>query len=77
MFTVFFTDKEVENYEDAAACDQDAFRVYFHSMLEQGIYLPPSQFETNFISLAHSEEDFAATVAAAKVAFAKVAAAKK
>ncbi|MDD7380509.1 MAG: glutamate-1-semialdehyde 2,1-aminomutase [Succiniclasticum sp.] len=77
MFTVFFTDKEVENYEDAAACDQDAFRVYFHSMLEQGIYLPPSQFETNFISLAHSEEDFAATVATAKVAFAKVAAAKK
>lgn len=77
MFTVFFTDKEVENYEDAAACDQDAFRIYFHSMLEQGIYLPPSQFETNFISLAHSEEDFAATVATAKVAFAKVAAAKK
>lgn len=77
MFTVFFTDKEVENYEDAAACDQDAFRVYFHSMLEQGIYLPPSQFETNFISLAHSEEDFAATVAAAKVAFARVATVKK
>ena len=64
------------NYEDATACDQDAFRIYFHSMLEQGIYLPPSQFETNFISLAHSDEDFAKTAAAAKVAFTKVAESK-
>lgn len=77
MFTVFFSGKEVENYEDAAACDLDAFRIYFHSMLEQGIYLPPSQFETNFISLAHSEEDFAKTLAAANVAFGKVAESKK
>ena len=77
MFTVFFSEKEVTNYDDAVACDQDAFRIYFHSMLEQGIYLPPSQFETNFISLAHSEEDFAKTVEAAKIAFAKVAAGKK
>ena len=45
-------------------------------MLEQGIYLPPSQFETNFISLAHSDEDFAKTAAAAKVAFTKVAESK-
>ncbi len=76
MFTVFFSEKEVTNYEDATACDLDAFRIYFHSMLEQGIYLPPSQFETNFISLAHSDEDFAKTVAAAKVAFKKVAESK-
>ena len=73
MFTVFFSEKEVTNYDDATACDIDAFRIYFHSMLEQGIYLPPSQFETNFISLAHSEEDFAKTILAAKVAFRKVA----
>lgn len=77
MFTVFFSDREIENYADAAACDQKAFRVYFHSMLEQGIYLPPSQFETNFISLAHSEEDLAQTIAAAKIAFAKAAEKKK
>ncbi|MBQ2140692.1 MAG: aminotransferase class III-fold pyridoxal phosphate-dependent enzyme, partial [Acidaminococcaceae bacterium] len=76
MFTVFFSEKEVTNYEDATACDLDAFRIYFHSMLEQGIYLPPSQFETNFISLAHSDEDFAKTAAAAKVAFTKVAESK-
>jgi len=76
MFTVFFSEQEVKNYENALACDQDAFRIYFHSMLEQGIYLPPSQFETNFISLAHIDEDFTKTIAAAKTAFAKVAAAK-
>ena len=51
-------------------------QVPLHSMLEQGIYLPPSQFETNFISLAHSDEDFAKTAAAAKVAFTKVAESK-
>ena len=53
MFTVFFNYKPVTDYASAAASDLDAFRIYFHSMLEQGIYLPPSQFETNFISLAH------------------------
>ena len=52
MFTVFFTDQEVYDYDSACTSDLDAFRIYFHSMLEQGIYLPPSQFETNFLSLA-------------------------
>ena len=55
----------------------DAFRIYFHSMLEQGIYLPPSQFETNFISLAHTPEDIEKTIAAAEKAFSDVAASKK
>lgn len=57
--------------------DLDAFRIYFHSMLEQGIYLPPSQFETNFLSLAHTPEDIEKTLQAAKIAFSAVAAAKK
>ncbi len=47
-------------------------RFHFHSMLEQGIYLPPSQFETNFLSLAHSPEDIQKTITAAEVAFAEV-----
>ena len=76
MFTVFFSEKDVKNYADAEACDQDAFRTYFHSMLDQGIYLPPSQFETNFISLAHTGEDFRKTVEAAAVAFRTIAAGK-
>lgn len=72
MFTVFFNDKPVTDYDSAASSNLEAFKVYFHSMLEQGIYLPPSQFETNFISLAHSPEDIQKTIDAAEVAFAKV-----
>lgn len=77
MFTVFFNDKPVTDYDTAAASDLEAFKIYFHSMLEQGIYLPPSQFETNFLSLAHTPEDIQKTLDAAAVAFAAVAAAKK
>ena len=77
MFTVFFNDKPVTDYASASASDLDAFRIYFHSMLEQGIYLPPSQFETNFISLAHTPEDIEKTIAAAEKAFSDVAASKK
>ena len=73
MFTVFFTDKDPMNYDDVCACDKEAFKIYFHTMLENGVYLPPSQFETNFISLAHSDEDFAQTIAAARKAFAAIA----
>lgn len=77
MFTVFFNDKPVTDYASAATSDLDAFRIYFHSMLEQGIYLPPSQFETNFISLAHTPDDIEKTIAAAEKAFSDVAASKK
>ena len=77
MFTVFFTDQEVYDYDSACTSDLDAFRIYFHSMLEQGIYLPPSQFETNFLSLAHTPEDIEKTLQAAEIAFSTVAAAKK
>ena len=77
MFTVFFTEQEVYDYDSACTSDLDAFRIYFHSMLEQGIYLPPSQFETNFLSLAHTPEDIEKTLQAAGIAFSAVAAAKK
>ena len=73
----FFNDKPVTDYASAAPSDLDAFRIYFHSMLEQGVYLPPSQFETNFISLAHTPEDIEKTIAAAEKAFSDVAASKK
>ncbi|MCD8359596.1 MAG: glutamate-1-semialdehyde 2,1-aminomutase [Acidaminococcaceae bacterium] len=77
MFTVFFTAAEVYDYDSACTSDLEAFRIYFHSMLEQGIYLPPSQFETNFLSLAHTPEDIEKTLQAAAKAFAAVAAARK
>ncbi|MBP3723549.1 MAG: glutamate-1-semialdehyde 2,1-aminomutase [Selenomonadaceae bacterium] len=72
MFGIFFSEKEVYNYEDAASADQEAFKIWFHSMLEQGIYLAPSQFETVFMSLAHTKEDIEKTIEAAGVAFKKI-----
>ncbi len=66
MFSIFFSAKPVENYADAAAADQDKFKRWFKKMLEQGIYLAPSQFETLFVSAAHSDSDIEKTLAAAE-----------
>lgn len=77
MFGIFFADHEVYDYETAAAADQEAFKIWFHAMLEQGIYLAPSQFETIFMSLAHSEEDIQKTIDAAVLAFRKVGESKR
>jgi glutamate-1-semialdehyde 2,1-aminomutase len=70
MFTLFFTDREVFDFDSAKTCDIQRFNRFFHSMLEQGIYWPPSQFEAAFISAAHSESDIDHTVAAAARALA-------
>lgn len=77
MFGIFFNEHEVYNYDDSKASDQEAFKVWFKAMLEQGIYLAPSQFETIFMSGAHTDEDIEKTIAAAGVAFKKVAASRK
>ncbi len=74
LLTVFFTDKPVDSYAAAMSSDTAKFKVFFQSMLNQGIYLPPSQFECWFVSLAHSDEDLAKTLIAAENAFATVAA---
>ena len=73
MFGIFFNDKDVYDYETSAASDQEAFKVYFQSMLEQGIYIAPSQFETLFMSGAHTDADIEKTILAAKNAFSCVA----
>ena len=65
MFTVFFTGHEVFDFESAKMCDSQRFNRYFHAMLDQGIYLPPSQFEAAFISAVHTEADIDRTVEAA------------
>ena len=58
MMTMFFTkNKKVENYNDAITCDLKKYAKYFKSMLDQGIYLPPSQFECMFISSVYTEND--------------------
>jgi glutamate-1-semialdehyde 2,1-aminomutase len=66
MFGMFFTDKEVHNYDDAKTSDLKKFARFHRGMLEQGIYLAPSQFEAGFTSLAHTDEDIDKTLSAAK-----------
>ena len=76
MFSIFFSAGMVKDYASSAASDQEAFKVWFRAMLEQGVYLAPSQFETLFLSLAHTDEDIDRTIAAAEKAFAEVKEAK-
>ena len=64
MFTYFFTDGPVTDWESAKRCDTARFGRYFRAMLERGVYLAPSQFEAAFLSAAHSDEDIAKTLAA-------------
>jgi len=70
MFTWFFTDQPVTDYESAKRADTGRFKKFFHGMLERGIYLPPSQFEAAFISTAHTDADIECTVTAARECFA-------
>ena len=70
MFTWFFTSGPVTDWNSAAKSDTEAFGRFFRSMLESGIYLPPSQFEAAFMSAAHTEHDVQQTIGAAKQAFA-------
>jgi len=56
MFTFFFTDRPVQRWEDAATCDTAKYAAFFHHLLENGVYFPPSQFEASFLSAAHDEE---------------------
>ncbi len=65
LVTLFFSSEPVTNFAGASACDREAHASFCRAMLEAGFYLPPSQFEAWFISLAHSEEDVDRTLAAA------------
>ena len=70
MATTFFTNGPVTNMAEASAADGEAFAAFFHKMIEQGIYPPPSPFEAWFVSLAHTPEDIEATAKAASWALA-------
>ncbi len=73
MFGLFFTTQPtVSSYQQATQCDIEAFKRFFHLMLAEGIYLAPSAYEAGFLSLAHSDADIEATVAAAARSFAKL-----
>lgn len=70
MFCLFFTEQEVRNLQDAKTSDLAAFRKFFHHCLDNGVYFAPSQFETGFISMAHSKADMERTAEVAAAALA-------
>lgn len=72
MFTVFFTDTDVANYDDAKTADRARFSKYFMRMLKAGIYLPPSQFEAVFVGLSHSKADVEKTLSAVDKSFTRL-----
>jgi glutamate-1-semialdehyde 2,1-aminomutase len=64
MFTLFFTNQEVTDFDSAKTSDTNKFTAYFNRMLESGVYLPPSQYEACFVSIAHDKKDFDETIKA-------------
>jgi glutamate-1-semialdehyde 2,1-aminomutase len=71
MYQIFFTKEEVRDYSCAKHSDTKMFMTYFHELLRQGVFIPPSQFETCFVSAAHTEEDLKQTMNAFDKALAK------
>jgi glutamate-1-semialdehyde 2,1-aminomutase len=71
MFTWFFTPGPVTDWDSASKSNTEKFASFFHGMLDNGVYLPPSQYEAAFLSSAHTEQDIQETIATAKQAFAK------
>jgi len=74
MFGLYFSEQCPTSFAEVMQSNKDNFNLFFHSMLESGIYLGPSAFEAGFVSAAHTDADIALTLAAAKKAFAAVAA---
>ena len=76
MFGLFFTKSndvgDISRFSQVMACDTERFKQFFHLMLESGVYLAPSAFETGFVSAAHSDQDIATTLDAAEAAFKKL-----
>lgn len=72
MFCIFFTEEDVYDYETVQQCDTDKYASLYKILLEEGIYLPPSQFEVSFISCAHELDDIYKTIAAFENALEKI-----
>jgi glutamate-1-semialdehyde 2,1-aminomutase len=73
MFGLFFTTAQrVVNFAEAGNCDVNAFRTFYHLMLERGVYLAPSAFEAGFVSSAHTDEQIETTIAAARDSFSRL-----
>lgn len=67
MWCLYFSSDDIQNCDDVASCDMEGFSRYFHSMLENGVYLPPSQFEACFLSATHTEKDIEKSLKACKI----------
>jgi glutamate-1-semialdehyde 2,1-aminomutase len=61
---MFFTDQEIINFDSVKTSDTDLFKRYFNAMLEEGIYIAPSQFEAGFMSAVHTDDDIDQTIEA-------------
>ena len=72
MTQVYFTDKEVYDYETAKLADADGFLKYFNTLLENGVFIAPSQYECGFLSGKHTIEDLDKTLEAMELAFKKL-----
>ena len=70
MYTIFFQEGPVRNYEEAKRSDTETFSKFFHHLLEHGVYFPPSQFESGFVSAAHTPRDIVYTANAIREFFA-------
>jgi glutamate-1-semialdehyde 2,1-aminomutase len=72
MIGFFFTNEQVINYETAKTSNLDYFAAYYREMANEGVFLPPSQFEGMFLSTSHTDADIEHTIAAAEKAFSKL-----
>ena len=63
MFSMFFTDQTIKNFDSVKTCDTEFFKRYFNALLEDGVYIAPSQFEVGFMSAIHSDEEIDQTIA--------------
>ena len=73
MFGFFFSEeKNITSFEQVSACDAERFKKFYHGMLDQGVYLAPSSYETGFVSSAHSDDDIAKTLDAAEKVFSEL-----
>jgi glutamate-1-semialdehyde 2,1-aminomutase len=72
MFSMFFTDQDITDFESVKSSDTGFFQKYFTALLEEGVYLAPSQFEAGFMSAVHTDEDIERTIEANYKALQKV-----
>jgi glutamate-1-semialdehyde 2,1-aminomutase len=72
MWTSFFTNERVVDWDSANKCDRQLYGKFFHAMLDEGVYLAPSQFESAFVSLAHDDQVIGRTIEAARKALTRI-----